>query len=108
MRTFLPVLSDTARTVLLGAIRLYQLTLSPIFGPCCRYSPSCSHYGAEAVRRFGVLRGSWLAFHRVLRCNPWGGAGEDPVPQHFSMPAWPCAWFTRLVPRRTPTVERNR
>ena len=104
MRTFPTVLSDTARSVLLGAIRLYQLTLSPVLGPCCRYSPSCSHYGAEAVRRFGVLRGSWLAFHRVLRCNPWGGAGDDPVPQHWSTPALPA----RLAPRRTFTVERNR
>lgn len=84
MKIFPPLLADTARSILIGAIRLYQLTLSPFFGPCCRYTPSCSHYGAEAIARFGVWRGGWLTLLRVLRCNPWGGAGEDPVPEHWA------------------------
>lgn len=50
-------------------------------GPCCRFEPSCSHYGREAVERYGMWRGSWLAFGRVLRCRPGGEWGFDPVPQ---------------------------
>jgi putative membrane protein insertion efficiency factor len=80
------LLAGAARLLLLAAIRLYQVTLSPFFGPCCRYSPSCSHYGAEAIGRFGALRGGWLTLKRILRCNPWGGAGDDPVPQHWPSP----------------------
>jgi putative membrane protein insertion efficiency factor len=83
VKTFQPLLSEAARSILIGAIRLYQWTLSPFFGPCCRYTPSCSHYGAEAIRRFGALRGGWLTLRRILRCNPWSGAGDDPVPDHW-------------------------
>ncbi|MBT8338564.1 MAG: membrane protein insertion efficiency factor YidD [Desulfatitalea sp.] len=61
-------------------IYAYQLILSPIFGGCCRFQPSCSRYAAEAIRRFGVVRGCWLAIKRVLRCNPWCMGGYDPVP----------------------------
>jgi len=68
------------RAVLLGLIRLYQLTLSPWLGRGCRYEPTCPHYAAEAIERFGVLRGVWLAVRRIGRCHPWGGAGYDPVP----------------------------
>lgn len=109
MKTFQPLLSETTRSVLLGAIRLYQLTLSPVLGPCCRYSPSCSHYGAAAIRRFGVMRGGWLTILRILRCNPWGGAGEDPVPEHWPAPNRARSnWIGRMVGRRAITVERNR
>ncbi len=109
MRTFQPLLSETARSVLLGAIRLYQLTLSPFFGPCCRYTPTCSHYGAEAVRRFGAVRGGWLIILRILRCNPWGGAGEDPVPQRWPAPRHAASnRLGRMFGRRAITVERNR
>lgn len=91
------------RFLLLGAIRLYQLSLSPIFGPCCRFSPSCSHYGADAIGRFGALRGGWLTLSRVLRCNPWGGAGDDPVPARWTPPRW----WQRLAGSRTISIERN-
>jgi len=70
-----------ARRTLLAAIRVYQLTLSPWLGRQCRYLPTCSAYAAEAIERFGPLRGSWLALKRLGRCHPWGGSGYDPVPE---------------------------
>lgn len=68
------------RALLLGLIRLYQLTLSPWLGRACRYEPTCSVYAAEAIERFGVRRGVWLAAKRLGRCHPWGSSGYDPVP----------------------------
>ena len=67
--------------LLKGAIRLYQLLVSPMLGPACRYEPSCSHYALEALRRHGPLFGPALAIWRILRCNPFGGQGYDPVPE---------------------------
>ncbi|MEM8835695.1 MAG: membrane protein insertion efficiency factor YidD [Planctomycetota bacterium] len=61
-------------------IRLYQLTLSPFMGGQCRFQPTCSHYGLEAYRVHGVIGGTWLTLRRMLRCQPWGGSGFDPVP----------------------------
>ncbi len=61
-------------------IRLYQLTLSPILGRSCRFTPSCSHYGIEALKKHGLLKGIWLTAKRISRCHPWGGHGYDPVP----------------------------
>ena len=61
-------------------IRLYQIFLSPYMGRQCRYTPTCSNYALEALRKHGLLRGSWLAIKRILRCAPWGGSGYDPVP----------------------------
>ena len=67
-----------------GGIHLYQATLSPLYGKLgvqCRFSPTCSHYGEEAVRKYGVARGGYLAAKRVLRCGPWTAAGTiDLVP----------------------------
>ena len=68
------------RLLLMGLIRVYQLTISPLIGPTCKYYPSCSHYGFEAVRRHGAVRGTVLAGWRVLRCNPWSNGGVDEVP----------------------------
>jgi len=68
-------------TVLVGLIRAYQLAISPWLGPRCRFDPTCSEYAADSIRRFGPVRGSWLAFRRVARCHPWGGSGYDPVPE---------------------------
>jgi putative membrane protein insertion efficiency factor len=61
-------------------IRVYQWTVSPLLGPRCRFYPSCSHYAHEAVLRFGVLKGGWLAVQRLGRCHPWHPGGFDPVP----------------------------
>jgi putative membrane protein insertion efficiency factor len=69
-----------ARSALVGAIRVYQIALSPLLAPACRFDPSCSSYAIEAVERHGALRGSWLAAKRVGRCHPWAGFGYDPVP----------------------------
>ena len=67
-------------TLLRGLIRAYQLTLSPLLGPRCRFYPSCSQYALEAVGQHGALRGSWLALRRLARCHPWHAGGYDPVP----------------------------
>jgi uncharacterized protein len=61
-------------------IRLYQWTVSPLFGPRCRFYPSCSHYAHEALGRFGLMRGGWLALQRIARCHPFHPGGWDPVP----------------------------
>ncbi|HVJ03778.1 MAG TPA: membrane protein insertion efficiency factor YidD [Sphingomonas sp.] len=68
-----------ARLLILLA-RGWQLGPSLILPPTCRYSPSCSAYAIEALRRYGAAKGAWLAARRILRCHPWGGHGYDPVP----------------------------
>jgi putative membrane protein insertion efficiency factor len=68
------------RHVLVWLVRAYQVGISPILGPSCRYLPTCSTYAIEAVERHGALRGSWLALRRVLRCHPFQPGGYDPVP----------------------------
>ena len=65
---------------LIALIRVYQWGISPLLGPKCRYTPTCSQYAVEALRKHGLLTGSWLAIRRVARCHPWGGHGIDPVP----------------------------
>jgi len=67
-------------TTVLGAIRFYQRTLSKLLPPACRFEPSCSEYAAQAVQRYGALRGLRLAGLRLLRCGPWHPGGFDPVP----------------------------
>lgn len=66
--------------LLILLIRLYQITLSPFIGGSCRYTPTCSNYGLEALRKYGAFKGGWLTIKRVVSCNPWGGSGYDPVP----------------------------
>lgn len=72
-------MSVAARAVV-GLIRLYQAYVSPVKGPTCRFRPTCSEYAAEAVERYGVGRGLWLAVRRVSRCHPFHAGGYDPVP----------------------------
>lgn len=69
-----------ARGVVIGLIKLYQYLLSPMLGASCRYTPTCSQYGIEAVKKYGAIKGGWLTLKRIARCNPWGGHGHDPVP----------------------------
>ena len=68
------------RWLLLKLVRGYQLFVSPWLPVACRYQPSCSQYATEALQRYGALKGTRLALGRLLRCHPWGGQGEDPVP----------------------------
>ncbi len=61
-------------------IKIYQWVISPMIGPKCRYTPTCSHYTLEAIKKYGPLKGIWLGMKRISRCHPWGGSGYDPVP----------------------------
>lgn len=61
-------------------IRIYQYTLSPFLGRSCRYTPTCSVYSVEAIKKHGPFKGGWLAIKRISSCHPWGGSGYDPVP----------------------------
>jgi len=83
------IVSSFAVRVLTAAIRIYQVTLSPLqtflFGPGagCRFTPTCSQYAAAALREHGAAHGTWLAAHRICRCHPWSAAGYDPVPSRI-------------------------
>lgn len=66
--------------ILILPIRFYQFCISPLFSPTCRFTPSCSHYAIEALKKYGPIKGTWLTVKRICRCHPWGGSGYDPVP----------------------------
>ncbi|MDP9139727.1 MAG: membrane protein insertion efficiency factor YidD [Pseudomonadota bacterium] len=74
------MLASLSATVLVALIRVYQIAISPILGPRCRFYPSCSQYAIEAIRLHGGLRGGWLAARRIVRCHPLNPGGYDPVP----------------------------
>jgi len=76
MKTVLKILA----LPFIGLIRLYQLILSPWMGRSCRFTPTCSQYGLEAFKKYGVFKGFWLTAKRISRCHPWGGHDYDPVP----------------------------
>lgn len=69
------------KKLLLRMIRFYQKKISPLSGPHCKYIPTCSQYGLEAIERFGAFKGTALTIWRILRCNPFSNGGYDPVPQ---------------------------
>ena len=69
------------RPAALALVHGYRLFVSPILPRVCRFEPTCSTYGLEAIRRFGALAGGWLTLRRLIRCHPWGGTGFDPVPE---------------------------
>lgn len=77
-------MKETLRKILIFPlvvlIKFYQLCISPFTPPSCRFTPTCSQYALEALRRYGPFKGGWLALRRILRCHPWGGSGYDPVP----------------------------
>ena len=66
--------------VLIFLVKFYRKWISPMRRPCCRYIPTCSQYALEALRKYGPLKGLWLALRRLSKCHPWGGSGYDPVP----------------------------
>ncbi|MCL4803150.1 MAG: membrane protein insertion efficiency factor YidD [Anaerolineae bacterium] len=68
------------KTIALLLIRLYQKTISRVLPPSCRFTPSCSVYGYQAIEKYGFLKGSWMAVKRIARCNPFNPGGYDPVP----------------------------
>jgi len=68
------------RFFVLKSIRFYQYAISPLFPPCCRYVPTCSAYAYEAVQKYGIFKGLYLALRRILRCHPFHPGGYDPVP----------------------------
>jgi putative membrane protein insertion efficiency factor len=68
----------------LAIIRFYQLVISPLKPPTCRFYPTCSHYGLEAVQRFGAFKGGWLTIRRILKCHPFHQGGMDPVPEKWN------------------------
>lgn len=69
--------------ILLLPIYFYRKCISPLTPPSCRFTPTCSQYAVEAIKRHGPFKGLYLAVWRILRCNPWGGSGYDPVPEKF-------------------------
>ena len=73
-------LSQIFAKLLVLPIRFYQLCISPYLGPSCRFTPTCSDYARQAILKHGPIKGLGLAIWRILRCNPWGGSGYDPVP----------------------------
>lgn len=83
LRTVLSTLSKVIATPLLWLIKAYQLVISPMRPPTCRFYPSCSAYAVTAIERFGLVRGSWLAARRLLHCHPWNLGGVDHVPQVY-------------------------
>lgn len=66
--------------ILLFVIKAYQYLISPMLGPSCRYTPTCSEYATQAVQKYGVIKGLWLSMKRVGRCHPWHDGGYDPLP----------------------------
>lgn len=75
MKSFKPL-----SAVMLALIVFYRSCISPLTPPACRYTPTCSQYAEEAIRKYGPFKGGWLALKRILRCHPFGGSGYDPVP----------------------------
>jgi uncharacterized protein len=70
-----------AKKLVIALIRFYQIFISPLKPPTCRFYPTCSQYGLEAVKRFGAIKGGWLTIKRILKCHPFHPGGFDPVPE---------------------------
>jgi putative membrane protein insertion efficiency factor len=80
MKTLWHFLRRLMVMLLVLPIRFYQTSISPLTPPSCRFTPSCSEYARQAIIKHGPFKGLYLAIWRILRCNPWGGSGYDPVP----------------------------
>jgi len=80
LKTIVNLISKLFYYFFIGIIRFYQMAISPHLPASCRYTPTCSQYGLEAIKKYGPFKGGWLALKRILSCHPWGGSGYDPVP----------------------------
>ena len=80
LKTGLRYVGKALGWILILPIKFYQKCISPFTPPMCRFTPTCSHYAVEAIRKHGPFKGFWLALKRIMRCHPWGGSGYDPVP----------------------------
>ena len=80
MKRLASLISLLLSKLMLALIAFYRTCISPLTPPACRFTPTCSQYAQEAIRKYGPFRGGWLAFKRILRCHPFGGSGYDPVP----------------------------
>ena len=82
------VCKRAAALPLIAVVKFYHLCISPFTPPSCRFTPTCSQYAVEALRKYGPVKGGWLTLKRLARCHPWGGSGYDPVPYgRFSLPS---------------------
>jgi len=75
---------EMLKKIFIGLIRFYQVVISPIKPPACRFYPTCSHYGLEAIQRFGAIKGGFLTIKRILKCHPFHPGGFDPVPEKWN------------------------
>ena len=80
LKTSLRIFRRILSLPFIALIRFYQVCISPLLPPACRYTPTCSQYALEAFRKYGPFKGGWLTLRRLMRCHPWGGSGYDPVP----------------------------
>tara|TARA_A100001011_G_scaffold84359_1_gene88144 strand:+ start:899 stop:1138 length:240 start_codon:yes stop_codon:yes gene_type:complete len=74
------LISNLFKLLIINLIKIYQRLVSPFFPSSCKFSPSCSKYGIEAINKYGVLKGSVITIKRILKCNPWSKGGYDPIP----------------------------
>jgi putative membrane protein insertion efficiency factor len=82
MQRYNPIrlLTSLLGLIFLVLIKIYQYLISPLLGASCRFTPTCSQYGLEAIKKYGPFRGFWLTIKRIAKCHPWGSEGHDPVP----------------------------
>jgi len=80
MKFLADILKGIVGAVFIVLIKIYQYFISPLTGASCRYTPTCSQYAVEAIKKYGGFKGGWLTIKRIASCNPWGGYGHDPVP----------------------------
>ncbi len=75
-------INNILKQIFILPVRFYQIAISPLIGPSCRYDPTCSHYMIKAIQEWGIFKGIYLGTKRILSCHPWGGHGYDPVPEN--------------------------